>query len=385
MKFRILCPLIVLVLLISAFGKTDDHDNKKVVKLFKDCPENIEVQVVGGQKGAVVDFNVPKETVEYTVRQIEGLAPRDTFPVGTITNTYVATNKLGDTDTCRFEIVIVASSKEVPFALQSGVPTPVGKVWKPVQALTDEFAGAALDETKWNIDPQGHSELNWTGRLPAIFQRESFGWENGHLTIEAGQLPEPVTISPYGSPMTYKYYGGILRSRVTSTIGNYYECRMKMNKTEMGGGFWLCHKGVCGKKHEIDITESVGCLTELTHDWAKRWDQIMHSNTILRKTQCNEEERSQGAAYPSQKNHEKFFVYGFWWKSATELLFYLDGEHIYTVTPPVPFDENLFMQFSIEAYDWNPIPETGSQVATASLADRTTYIDYIRTFQLVDE
>jgi len=264
-------------------------------------------------------------------------------------------------------------------------PVIEGKTWQKVDQLSDEFDGNQIDESKWTIDPMGHSELKWPGRKPAMFRKESFSLANGFLGIEAGKLPEPVTIVQGGKPDVYKYYGGILRSHLASSIGHYYECRMKMNKSEMGGGFWLCHEGVCGNKHEIDITESVGHLTEKTEKWAFDWDQIMHSNAIHRKTACNPEKRDQNKINPLVKNSECFYTYGFYWKSATELLFYLDGKYVYTLTPPVPFDQNLFIQFSIEAYDWNPIPEDGGRVANAGKEDRTTLIDYIHVYKLTDK
>ncbi|MGQ1787614.1 MULTISPECIES: hypothetical protein [unclassified Saccharicrinis] len=267
-------------------------------------------------------------------------------------------------------------------AALSAQPKVPGKKWEKVDALSDEFNGSEIDEKKWNLGPDGHPDLNWKGRSPALFQKGSFGIGNGYLTIEVGKLSEPVIDNSYAKPITYLYHGGILRSFVTSSIGHYYEYRMKMNKTEMGGGFWLCHSGTCGDKTEIDITESVGQLTEKTHKWAYDWDQIMHSNAIHRKTECNESKRDQAKMTPPTKNSERFYTYGFYWKSATELMFYLDGEYVYTLTPPILFDNDLFLQFSIEAYDWNPIPEKGSKVATASKEDRTTYIDYIRVYKL---
>lgn len=265
-------------------------------------------------------------------------------------------------------------------------PEIPGKTWEKVEKLSDEFNGKKIDKKKWNIEPEGHYELNWIGRAPALFQKESFAIGNGFLTIEVGELKKTVVEDKkYSKPMTYKYYGGILRSYKKTSVGHYYECRMKMNKTEMGGGFWLCHKGTCENKHEIDITESVGQLTEQTHKWAYDWDQIMHSNAIHRKTACNESTRDQKKVTPPIKNSEQFYTYGFYWKSPTELLFYLDGAYVYTLNPPVPFNQELVLQFSIEAYDWNPIPEVGSKVATASKEDRTTYIDYIRVYELKDK
>jgi len=279
-------------------------------------------------------------------------------------------------------ILFVLSLSCVQAFAQPAVP---GKVWEKVNELSDEFNGTQIDESKWNITPDGHSELNWAGRKPAMFRKESFSIGNGYLGIEAGKLPEPVTLSSGGKPDVYKYYGGILRSNITTSIGHYYECRMKMNKTEMGGGFWLCHEGTCGDKTEIDITESVGHLTEQTHEWAYDWDQIMHSNAIHRKTSCNPEKRDQQKMTPPTKNSERFYTYGFYWKSATELMFYLDGEYVYTLTPPIPFDNDLFLQFSIEAYDWNPIPEDGGRVANAGKEDRTTLIDYIHVYKLAEK
>ena len=258
-------------------------------------------------------------------------------------------------------------------------PKIKGKTWKKVVALSDEFDGENINEEKWNIDPKGHYELDWIGRAPALFQKKSFGISNGYLTIEVDKLPKPIIIGDN----TYKYRGGILRSYVKTSVGHYYECRMKMNKTEMGGGFWLCHRGVCGNKHEIDITESVGRLTELTDKWAYDWDQIMHSNTIHRKTACNESTRDQKKIIPATKNSEQFYTYGFYWKSPTELLFYLNGEYVYTLNPPVPFDKELILQFSIEAYNWNPIPDVASKVATGTKEERTTLIDYIRVYKIV--
>lgn len=263
-------------------------------------------------------------------------------------------------------------------------PKLEGKTWKKVKSLSDEFNGKKIDQSKWNIEPEGHSELKWVGRAPALFKKESFDIGNGYLTIEVGKLKKPITIKKYKKPTEYKYYGGILRSYTKTSVGHYYECRMKMNKTEMGGGFWLCHAGTCENKNEIDITESVGQLTKNTHKWARNWDKIMHSNAILRKSACQEDTRDSGRIFPLTKNSEAFYTYGFYWKSPTELLFYLNGDYAYTLNPPVPFDQDLILQFSIEAYDWNPIPKKRSMVAKGTKEERTTLIDWIRVYKLED-
>lgn len=279
------------------------------------------------------------------------------------------------------------SSSQVPYFTGDN-PTPEGKKWEAVSALSDEFDGPEIDNTKWVTDPAAHPHLKWHGRQPALFQSKNLKIKNQELTIEVGKLPKPVTVAPYNKPTTYEFYGGILRSKATTNVGNYYECRMKMNKTEMGGGFWLMgFNSACDKKHEIDISESVGVMSDLAPNWAKNkgWDNIFHANTIRREDPCqSDQSRDSGHVKTATKNHEKYYVFGCWRKSATELLFYMDGEYQFTLTPPVPFDQDMYMQFSIESYHWNPFPLNGSKVETASVSDRTTHVDYIRTFKLTD-
>ncbi|MGY6647553.1 glycosyl hydrolase [Wenyingzhuangia sp. IMCC45574] len=270
-------------------------------------------------------------------------------------------------------------------------PTPSGKTWEAVTELTDEFEGPEIDSNKWFTDPGAHPYLLWYGRKPALFQEKNLKIKNKELTIEVGKLPTPITRSGWGAngtPVDYTFYGGILRSKTTTRVGNYYECRMKMNKTELGGGFWLMgFNNDCNKKHEIDITESVGVMSDEATAWMKQkgWDEIFHSNALRRNDICNTNNiKDSDYIRTPTKNHEKYYVYGFWWKSTTELLFYLDGEYQYTLTPPVPMDQEMYMQFSIESYDWNPVPENGSRAELGSLEERTTYVDYIRTFKLVE-
>lgn len=264
------------------------------------------------------------------------------------------------------------------------IKAPEGKSWELIDGLSDEFDGKSLNKKKWIADPEGHPDFGWIGRPPALFKESSINVKNGQMTIEVGALKKTYVSHKYKKPSTYNYYGGIIRASKAISYGHYFESKFKMSKTEMGGGFWLMSRGICGKKHEIDITESIGSVSPLAQEWGKKWDKIMHSNTIFRETKCNKAERDQGMILPEVKNSEKFYTYGCWWKSPTELLFYLDGKHVYTLNPPAEFDQQMFIHFSIEAYDWNPIPKDGGKVASANKKDRTAYIDYIRTYKLVD-
>lgn len=359
------------------------------------CPDNITISIGATESSPIVDYITPLGTdnVNAITTQIEGLASGAVFPVGITTNTFKATDAAGNSITCSFDVIVNrgAPADDVPYFIGND-PTPNNKTWEFIPQLTDEFESSEIDLEKWHIDPPTHPHLKWVGRSPAMFRKENIKIQDGKMTIEVNKLPEPVTTSSWGLTgglETYTFSGGIFRSKFPTNIGNYYECKMKMNKTEMGGGFWLMgFNNDCDKKHEIDITESVGVMSDGATDFMKdkAWDNIYHSNAIRRNDACqNDNVKDSDFVRPPTRNHERYYVYGCWRKSATEILFYLDGEYQYTLTPPVPFDQDMYMQFSIESYDWNPIPENGSQVEIMSLEDRTTYVEYFRAFKLVDE
>ena len=398
-------PNLIVLFLISFFvihcnSSNSDSDKEQkpptdTVNPIINCPEDLNITVDQSSNGVVVTYNTPLGTDNLTgasTLQTTGMASGEIFPIGTTTNTFEVTDAAGNKSTCSFNVTVTknAPSSEAPYFVGND-PTPQGKTWETIPELTDEFEAPEIDHTKWHTDPTTHPHLKWVGREPAMFREENLKVQDGKMTIEVNKLPEPVTASGWGlngTLITYTFSGGIFRSKVTTNIGNYYECKMKMNKTEMGGGFWLMgFNNACDKKHEIDITESVGVMSEGTSDWMKQkgWDNIYHSNAIRRNDACQTSQvKDSDYIRTPTKNHERYYVYGFWRKSATELLFYLDGEYKYTLTPPVSFDQDMYMQFSIESYNWNPIPENGSQVEVASLEDRTTYIEYIRVFKLVD-
>ncbi|MEL7341016.1 MAG: hypothetical protein AAGM67_11050, partial [Bacteroidota bacterium] len=77
---------------------------------------------------------------------------------------------------------------------------------------------------------------------------------------------------------------------------------------------------------------------------------------------------------------DDYHVYGAWWKSPTEVQFFLDGEHVYTVTPVADFDLPMYIKLVTETYDWNPVPADGGM--TGSWEERTTYYDWVRTWKL---
>ncbi|GAB1857218.1 hypothetical protein MHTCC0001_20540 [Flavobacteriaceae bacterium MHTCC 0001] len=256
-------------------------------------------------------------------------------------------------------------------------PKPSNMVWEKINDLSDEFEGTSLDTGKWlNTDPD-----RWVGRDPGIFKKDVVSLENSNLRITNRLLDQPEVVN--GN--TYTHAGGSLTSLTAGQIGYYYECRMKASKTFMSSTFWLINKreestGCDRRVTELDIQECVGEITNSS----RNFDESMHSNTHSRNTSCNSTPTgSEGNNVDTQgKVWAAYHTYGAWWKSKSEIVFFLDGNEVYTITPKADFDIPMYIRLVTETYNWNPVPADGGM--TGSFEERTTYYDWVRTWKLVD-
>ncbi|MEM8522988.1 MAG: T9SS type A sorting domain-containing protein [Bacteroidota bacterium] len=260
-------------------------------------------------------------------------------------------------------------------------PIPDGKKWVKSEDLSDEFDGSSLDESKWeNTNPN-----RWIGRAPGIFKKDVVSLGAGKLMLTNYLLAEPEVVNG----QTFTHAGGNLYSRKSGEVGYYYECRMKANKTFMSSTFWLINtrgegSGCDQRTTELDIQECVGQITT-TAQWAQNFDNAMNSNTHSRNTTCNETPTGSqgGKTSTNQKVWEEYHVYGAWWKSPSEIEFYLDGEKVHTARPAADFDLPMYLRLVTETYNWNPVPEDGGMNGSAE--DRTTYYDWVRVWKLEDD
>ncbi|WNJ17338.1 RICIN domain-containing protein [Pontibacter sp. G13] len=258
-------------------------------------------------------------------------------------------------------------------------PKPSGKVWALVGNLSDEFSGTSLNTTKWkNTDP-----TRWVGRAPGLFKQNTVSVANGNMRITNYKLGSPEVVN--GS--TFTHACGHVISQNTGNVGYYYEARMKANKTFMSSTFWLINykneqTGCDQRVTELDIQECVGYINS-TASWTQDFDQSMHSNTHSRNVSCGEPVGSRGDDTPTGgKVYDAYHTYGAWWKSATEIQFFLDGQYVYSVTPYADFDIPMYIKLVTETYDWNPVPADGGM--TGTWTERTTFYDWVRTWKLED-
>ncbi len=277
---------------------------------------------------------------------------------------------------------VAASSKPTSPQIKSGTSSDLASVnWELVENMSDEFNDTILDSTKWQAEPKGNGWV-WDGRAPGLFTTDNITLSQGSLNVEVSELNQPII----KNGKTFLYKGAIVRSLNPGQVGWYYEARMKANATEMSSTFWLMTKETdqtSEKKLELDIQECVGKVSPTAADWVNGWDKIFHSNAIHRTNAYNPTQvQIQGQSSLTEKNHSRYFTYAAWWKSPTEIRFYLDGEYKYSITPSVDWDVPAFYQMAIETYDWNPVPSDGGLVKAGSKEERTTRYDWIRTWKI---
>ncbi|ANW97455.1 glycoside hydrolase [Wenyingzhuangia fucanilytica] len=276
-------------------------------------------------------------------------------------------------------ITMTCFAQQSPTFIDGEDPKPDNTKWKLVKNMSDEFNGTKVDEEKWQISGQG-----WIGRAPGLFLADNVKVTNGSLQITTTMLPKPII----KNNKEFTHGGGYVGSRNGMTYG-YYECEMKANKTFMSSTFWLINEGKnikgCDKRTtELDIQECVGQITN-DAEWMKNFDQAMNSNTHSRNIPegCNYIKGSEkSGATIGAKVYNDFHVYGVWWKSKDEILFFLDGKFQSKVKPPSDFDIEMYLRMVVETYDWNPVPADGGMAY--SKEDRTTTYNWVRSWTLVN-
>ncbi|WP_010521545.1 HYR domain-containing protein [Aquimarina agarivorans] len=380
----------------TIFGCSNDSsdENKELDTTAPEisCFENIEVKIDATASGTEVSFNTPLGTddvSEVSTKQTKGLTSGSLFPVGSTTNTFSTTDAAGNTASCSFNVIVTrkAPLSSAPYFVGNN-PTPKGKKWEKVANKSDEFDGTAFDDSKWHKNPATDG-FGWYGRPPALFDPENVTVNDGNLNITTLKYDTPKT----ANSRDWTHGGAIVRSKETVKAGQYFECRMKANKTVMSSTFWLSFKQNCNtgpvRKLELDVQECVGRTHAGTAVWAKDFANIYHSNTWRHDRPCDtaidESKQAPAIKILEEENNSRYFVYGCWWKSPKEILFYLDGEFSHAITnPPADFDLEGHITMAIETYNWNPI-DADNIFETASYDDLTTKYDWVRTWDLVDE
>jgi hypothetical protein len=188
-------------------------------------------------------------------------------------------------------------------------PAPSGFSWEVVPGLTDEFTGAALDETKWM--PRCPY---WNGREPSRFDPANVTVRDGLLRLRS--TTQAVSLDGIKNPEKDVWVqSACVASLKPSAVCGFYAARLKASKISMTSSFWFQ-----GKYSEIDVVEQVGgsiknpangmLMLMNTHYFSDGWAKD--------KATPKSWKMPAGAA-------DTFHVYGVWWKDENTVWMYHDG------------------------------------------------------------
>lgn len=382
-KFEALSFWIIFIAFSSCSSNSDTPPQKDTIKPTLVCLDPI--TVFSSANGAAVTYTTPVGTDNLPgaiTTQTAGFKSGSIFPLGVTTNTFVVADVAGNTTSCSFTVTVSEPLDNEPYLLNKDNFTPTGKKWVKVENMSDEFnnADGILNSTKW----QKTNATGWIGRSPGLFIDDAITISDGYLKITNSILPNPVV----KSGATFTHGCGLVASK-NAIVNGYFECKMKASKTFMSSTFWLINNqnagAACDKRTiELDITENVG-VNSGNQTWIDGMITKMNSNLHSRNVSCTTTpvaSNGNGATL-SGKAYEAYHVYGAWWKSKSEVVFYLDGKFAYTIVPPADFNLPMYLRMVTETYDWNPVPTGGGLTGTAD--ERTTKYDWVRTWTLEDK
>jgi beta-glucanase (GH16 family) len=228
--------------------------------------------------------------------------------------------------------------------------SPEGKAWKMV--WHDEFDGDKLDETKWQIPPDGKRRDGW-------WMRQAISVDGkGHLvmkTVKEGN----------------KYIDGCVRTRgkFEHAFG-YYVARIQLQKQPgHWSAFWLFNDSVnkVGNEGrdgtEIDIYEK---------PWLDdRVQQTLHWDGY------GKDHKSEGKVAKVPGVMEGWHTFSLLWMPE-EYVFYVDGKETWRTKAGGVCQVPLYIKLSDEIGDW------GGDIGKAKLPDEFQ-VDYVRVYDLVEK
>jgi len=265
-------------------------------------------------------------------------------------------------------VTIIAYAITISGVFADPPEPPAGKHWEPVPSLTDEFNGNEIDANKWD-----DYHPYWSGRIPSQFKKGNAFVKDGILLLRNGSRIDNMNQvnDPYND--VWIDAAAVVSKEKNSQVGWYYETSMMASDCAMSSSFWFR----VGKFSEIDVIEHIGRATKPGVDKSYEYSCNTH-------VYGNQSGPSVGKTYiMSTRGRDEFHVYGFWWKTSTDLRFYHNDEEVMQVTPSVPFNEKLHMIWDTEAL----IPNWVGLPTIESLKDNnknTMYVDWVRTWKLVD-
>ncbi len=274
-------------------------------------------------------------------------------------------------NTLFFLVLVTTIFYAIPFYGQPSAPT--GKKWQPVTNLSDEFNGT-FDTNKW-------TKTLWDyPNTPTKMIAANATVSNGNLQIKA-------TLNNNAERW---FQASRVQSVATINYPMYTEARIRTAHLSAYNTFWLnSSDGDPGNRNEIDIIENnsrPSCNCQPNFPWQMNSQYFHGVNGNIIRAKGNFDNRNLSANNPKRGIpwNEEYHIVGVWWKSPTDIQFYLDGEEAGSVKSGRNFTKRLNVIFDLWTDDENFLGGAAVRSHLNNNNINTMYVDWVRTYQLVD-
>jgi hypothetical protein len=256
-------------------------------------------------------------------------------------------------------IAVIATALSVSdYSYAAPPPPPLGNVWAPNYALSDEFNGTSLNTTKWRPN-----HAWWVGRPPSTYVPANVSEGGGTLQLVNTVIPDSqrrpgITI---GAPCV---------SSINPIVGfGYYEARIKASPSSMSSAFYFQRKD----GEEIDVAENFGGSKT-----SPQFTFESHTNTHYFPNGYKPQNDTHSIAKLSTPNTD-WHIYGIWYQNSNQAQIYIDGALVSTHIFKGPLDRPMYMFFESEPSEAQGIPSA----AELQNSDKNTMmVDWIRSYTL---
>jgi hypothetical protein len=248
--------------------------------------------------------------------------------------------------------------------------TPEGMKWTKVESLSDDFD--SWDDNKW-------FKSLWNYGEPVQMLAGNSGVDDGNLWIKA-------TLDA-GADRWFET--SRIQSKEQINYPMYTESRIKAAHISAYNTFWM-NNGDINNRDEIDIIENnskPSCNCEPAFPWQMNSQYFHVVNGDTKRDKGNFDNRTLSDENPLKGVpwNEEYHIVGVWWKNATDIQFYLDGEPAGSVVSARDFTKDLNIIWDLWTIDEDWAGGIAAQDDLLNDAINTMKIDWIRTWKLEEK
>ncbi len=248
---------------------------------------------------------------------------------------------------------------------------PEGMEWELVDELTDDF-NVSFDTDKW-------SKSLWNYGVPVQMKAENSGVNDGNLWIKA-TLAE-------GEERWFQ--SSRIMSKTQINYPMYTVSRIKGAHISAYNTFWL-NNGNISNRNEIDVIEnnsnpSCDCQPDFPWQMNSQYFHVVDDDTKRNKGNFDNRELSDDNPLKGVSWNEEYHTFGVWWKDATHIQFYLDGEPAGSVVSARDFTRDLNIIWDLWTVDADWLGGLAKKEHLQDNTMNTMKVDWIHTYQLVEK